>query len=66
MLPLGMPLPSRGTTRRLCAALVMAAMLLNACRSWHAATGSVPDAIAAGPEEVRVTLRDGAVIEYDT
>lgn len=58
-----MPRLARGSTRSACAAVLMAAMLLNACSSWHPVTGSVPDVIeTTRADKFRVVLRDGRVL----
>lgn len=54
---------ARGSSRGVSAAVLMAAMLLNACTSWHAVTGSVPAAVETTQADVlRVVLRDGSVL----
>lgn len=58
-----MPDLMKGTTRPLCALILTAAMLLNACSSWHPVTGSVPAAIeTTRTDAVRVLLRDGRLL----
>ena len=56
--------PANGRMRAPCAALLSAALLLNACVSWHPLDGSVATNIEARTnEEMRVQLRDGKALQ---